>query len=124
EFGGERIEQLRVGGWIADTHVIDRFDESAPHEMRPDHVGEVSREVRIFGRSQPAGEGFAAGLAFYFRHVAAEKFRTHGGAGYQVFHLAVGFVKDDCFTRIIAWLMADLRKEGGEAVIIVHPPAV
>jgi len=50
-----------------------------PRKWRPKDVGEVFREVRILGRSQPGGENFAAGLArFDLRLGGAEEFRRNG----------------------------------------------
>ena len=39
-------------------------------------------------------------------------------------HLAAAAVEDDRLAVVFALLAADLREEGGEAVVVVHRPAV
>src|SRR5712692_1305044 len=69
-------------------------------------------------------EHFPAALALNFRYITAEKFWPHGRSSNQMFDLAAQSVENDRLTRVVARLAANLREEGGEAVIIIHRPTV
>ena len=64
EFGGEVVEQLRVGGFAAEeAEVTGRIDDAGAEVVLPDTVGEDSRCEGVFVTGDPLGEGEAA-LAF------------------------------------------------------------
>ena len=93
--------------------------------MGPNNVGQVLCEVRILRRSEPLRENSAPRLAFgNLRFIAAEEFRLHGFAGDQMFHVAIAAIVNNGLARIFALLSSDLREKCGEAVIVVHRPAV
>ena len=92
--------------------------------MGPDDVGQVGGEVRIVRRGQPLGQHLAAILAGNVGLGSAEELRLHHPAADGVCHLAAAAVEDDHLARIVGPLAADLREEGGEAVVVVHRPAV
>ena len=76
--------------------------------------GEASHLARTTRRSLPATSGV----------VAAEELRLHHPAADRVVDLAAARVEDDRLAIVLALLAADLREEGGEAVVVVLGPAV
>ena len=124
ELGRQRVQQFRVDRRIADAHVVHFVDDAAAEEVGPDDVGQIRGEVRVLGRCQPLGHHLAAILAAHIGHVAAEKLRRHDAAVDGCLHLAAAAVEDDRLARILALFAADLRKERGEAVVVIHRPAV
>ena len=58
------IEQLRIGRRVGIAEIIERFDNPAPHQIRPDAVRLDACEKRIPIRGEPIGESLAAVGAF------------------------------------------------------------
>ena len=63
-------------------------------------------------------------MPFTSGDVAAEELGRHRAAGDRVGDLAAAAVEDDDLARVLGLLAADLGEEGGEAVVVVHRPAV
>ncbi len=95
-----------------------------PKKWAQTMFAEVLREVWILRRRQPFGEHIAAILAVDVRRISAEEFRRHHASADRMRHLAAAAVEDDPFARVFGLLSADLGEEGGEAVVIVHRPAI
>src|SRR5258708_1613794 len=92
--------------------------------MGPDHVSQVTGEVRIFRRGEPISEDLAPAFIFDLRDIAPEKFWRHSSARHEVFNLAAGTIKNNSFTWIIPRLAANLGKKGGKTVVVIHCPPV
>ncbi len=56
EFLREQLEQLRVRRRVFRVMQVERLDEAAAHELPPDAVGEVARELRVVRRREPRRE--------------------------------------------------------------------
>ena len=94
-------------------------------EVGPDAIGDAGGEAGILGRGQPFGQHDAAILAVARRASAPP--RNLGAitpAADRMLHLAAAGVEDDRLAIVLALLAADLGEEGGEAVVVVHRPAV
>ncbi len=92
--------------------------------MRPDDVGKVLGEVRILRRGQPLGEHLATILASDIWHFSAEELGFHHFFGDGVAHVAAAGVEDDAFAWVFGIFATDLREERGEAVVVIHRPAI
>ncbi len=123
ELRGEVVEQLGVGGRVRDADVIDGIDDADAHVMIPDDVDDIAGEPGVLRRGEPAGDGFAAGAAFDFRARAAEEFWGHVLLGDRVLDLAAA-IENDTLAGILGGLAFHLCEKGGEAVVVVHRPAV
>ena len=121
---GEGVEQRRVGGRIAHAHIVDRVDDAGPEEMRPHDVDEVAAEVLVVRRRQPFGEHRAAIPPPAVGRGSPEELRRHDPAADGVLHVAAPGIEDDRLPRVLSRLAADVGEEGGEAVVVVHRPAV
>ena len=125
EAAAEFIEQFGIGGRVGNADVIDLVHDAHAEEMRPDDVREVAGEEGILGRGQPLGEALAAVRAgFQRRPSAAEIFREHVAVADGMVHAAAGAIEHDGFALVLAGLATDLGEEGGEAVVVVHGPAI
>ncbi len=76
--------------------------------------GEASHLASTSRRSLPADVG----------RRAAQELGRHRAAADGMLHFAAAAVEDDRLAIVFALLAADLREEGGEAVVVVHRPAV
>jgi hypothetical protein len=70
------------------------------------------------------GQRFAAIAARQIGFDTSEELRLHRATADQMADFAATAVEDDRFSIILALLAADLREERGEAVVIVHRPAI
>ena len=124
ELLAERIKQFGVDGGVADTHIINRFNDPITQKVRPDHVGEILGEIGILRRSQPFGEHFTAILSLHIRDLSSQKFRDYFATGNRVGHITATAVTDDDFSRVFPLLTTNLCEEIGEAVVVILGPAV
>jgi len=120
----EFVEQFWIHRGIADAHVVHRFDDAAAEEVRPHDVHEIAREVGILRRRQPVGEHRAAVLAGDIGDFRPEEFRRHRASTEQMRDLTAAGVEDDAFARVFGSLASNLAEKRGEAVVVVHRPAV
>ena len=110
---------------VADADVIDRLDDARAEEVGPDAVGDAGGEVRIVGRGQPLGQRPRGGPCRRCPGAAPPRnlggmlrpptgCRTSPPPRSKTIELAI----------VLALLAADLGEERGEAVVVVHRPAV
>ena len=120
----ELIEQLHVHRRIADADVVHIVDKPGTEEVGPDNIDEVSREITVFGRRQPGGRHLTAVLTGDIGEFAAEELGRHDPPADRMLDVAAARVKDNRFAAVLARLTADLGKEVGEAVVVVHRPTI
>ena len=118
------LEELLVDRRIADADIVDVVDEPGAEEVRPDDVHEVLRKERVVGAGQPSRHHLAPILAGDIGSVAAEELRRNHPAADRMLDVATAGIEDDRLARILPGLAPDLREEVGEAVVVVHRPAV
>src|SRR5690606_21247632 len=108
---------------VADPDVVDRLDEAAAEEARPDAVGEVRGEPGVVAGGEPLGQGRAQVFAVGgLRASAAEELRLRRLAAARIGDAAAALIEDDRVAGIIAALAPDLGEERREAVVVVHRP--
>ena len=125
EVGREAVEQLVVAGGVGVAEVVDRLDDPPADQVKPDPVDQALGEERVVGARQP---GRQADPPVFGRRVvedrAAQRLGLHLAARARLADVARPGGVDHLFVRQIALLAADLREEGGEAVIVVLRPAL
>ena len=124
QLAAKLLVKLGIDRRIADANVVDRLDDADAEEVGPDAIGHAGGEEGIVGRGQPVGQHLAAVLAVAIGLRPAEEFRFHHAAADGMVHLAAAAIEDDRLAIVFALLAADLAEEGGEAVVVVHRPAV
>ena len=125
----QSLKESLVRRRIAHPHVVDFVDDTPAEEVGPDDIRQVAAEVRVVGGGEPRGEHLAAILAgvrgaLEVGSRTAEEGRGHDPPAHRVFHVAAAGVEDDRLPRVFSLLAADLGEEVGEAVVVVHRPAV
>lgn len=120
----EGVEEFGVGGGVGDADVVDGLDDADAEEVAPDDVGEVFGEEGVFGAGEPLDEDLAAVFGGFFGDDAAEELGLGGLFGNEVVYFAGAGVEDDGFAGVFGLFAADLGEEGGEAIVVVHGPAV
>ena len=120
----ECIEELRVGGWIGGSHVINFVDESAAEEMPPQTIHQGFGKEWVFGTSHPIDETVTRVLFG----------RKHGYVPAQVFRLGnlpcsrILFPGGGCCgCEIRRWLSEALAtqacEEARKSVVVVLTPS-
>src|SRR5205085_9858015 len=67
---------------------------------------------------------FPTAMIFDLGNFAPEEFRGHRPPADRMLHFAIPFIEDDSFARVFTLFAANLGKESGKAVVIVHGPAI
>ena len=121
----EAVEQRVVAGGVGVAEVVDRLDDPAPDQVKPDPVDQALGEERVAGARQPGRQADPPVLG---RRVvedrAAQGLGLHRPAGARLVDVARSGGVDDFFFREVALLATDLREERGETVIVVLRPAL
>ena len=121
---GQAVEQFRIRRRIGLAHVVLRFNDAAVEEMLPIAVDQRPGEIGVVLAGHPVGQRLT-------RIVVGRKVHRNGPQTrglYRLFgflvrrrwHRAAGV--NHFTTRFRPGLMAHLRKEGGEAVVILLAP--
>ena len=120
----ELIEQLGIHGRVCDADIVHIVDQPRPKEVRPDDVDEVAGKILVVRRRQPGGHHFAAVPAREVGLLAPQKLWRHDSATDRMLDVTAPRIEDDRLAAVLPRLAANLGEEVGEAVIVLHGPAV
>src|SRR5687767_11726349 len=116
-------EKFLVAGGVGHAQIVDVFDQADSEEICPDAIDDRAGEIRIFRRSEPVGERFAAvtGVVGWERF-SVERRGSLRFAAEWLNQIAGSSGENDALAVGRAVLGADAREEIGHLIILVVGP--